>query len=551
MGTYNGTEIMIRPQAGKNRTPEVVRTLLQAQDGTVLKFEEGVYDFYEEGAYEGYFVPACNRSSDKKVIFPLLNRNAITIDGSGARFLFHSKVTPFIVQNCKKVTFQNFSVDFSFERCCIGKVGRVDEKGIEILVDREKYPYFVQNHSLCFEAGNHIFSNAERRFTIRQFTDKSFHCFLASGEIYYKDNETKLPSNVFFCDVQETPDGFVLAYHSDACYRPDLKTGEDLKICYDTYRDNDVFFLERSQDLFFSNVRIYKGEGMGIVGQNCENLELNRFMIQPEKDFPEAYSTTADGVLLSNFTGKVQMDHCVISGTMDDAMSVHGFYARAEKIIGPAKILARILHPSQGGCNVFFPGDRIRIADGIDMNVTGTAEVKESHIEDDPYLIHLEFTEAITGRIKPGDILENPERTPQVEVRNCLFEHTMAIRFGTSKKVLFEKNIVRGRHGVHVNDLLQFWYASGCVNDVAIRDNEFAEIPCAINIHVDRPPQSKMRHKNVTVTGNRFLHCGTALRAQRTDQLCFKDNIFEGVTTKAEIKDCTGDFDGGRTESLM
>ena len=60
---------------GENRTPELVRALLHAQDGTTLSFAKGVYDFYGDGVYRGYFCPGCNRSSDKKVVFPLLHLN--------------------------------------------------------------------------------------------------------------------------------------------------------------------------------------------------------------------------------------------------------------------------------------------------------------------------------------------------------------------------------------------------------------------------------------------------------------------------------------------
>ena len=46
---------------GKNRTSEVVETLLQAENGTEIIFEKGTYDFYMTGTHRGYFSIGCNK----------------------------------------------------------------------------------------------------------------------------------------------------------------------------------------------------------------------------------------------------------------------------------------------------------------------------------------------------------------------------------------------------------------------------------------------------------------------------------------------------------
>ena len=74
----------------RNRTGEIVEALRTAPDGSVIRFEPGIYDFFADDAFSGYFCPSCNKSSDKKVIFPVLRKKNITLDGGGAEFVFHA-----------------------------------------------------------------------------------------------------------------------------------------------------------------------------------------------------------------------------------------------------------------------------------------------------------------------------------------------------------------------------------------------------------------------------------------------------------------------------
>ena len=77
---------------GKNRTKEVVDALLHTTDGTKLVFERGTYDFYADGTYRSYCFIGCNRSGEKRVVFPLLNLKNVTVDGNGSSFVFHDRI---------------------------------------------------------------------------------------------------------------------------------------------------------------------------------------------------------------------------------------------------------------------------------------------------------------------------------------------------------------------------------------------------------------------------------------------------------------------------
>ncbi len=518
---------------GKNRTPEVVRALLHAQDGTTLRFKKGVYDFWAEGACKGYFCPGCNRSSDKKVVFPLLRLNDITVDGGGAQFIFHDRLFPIIAQSCAGVTLKNFSIDFSFPRCCEAAVTEIDEDGFTLAIDGEKYDYGVSPGGNFFiRAGGALFSTCERKMFLEQPRGKGVHCFfLLAGKTFAAD-ET-LPAGMLRCIAEKRPGGVYFRRNADCGFDPGVVPGK-IFISYDERRDNDVMFFDTDSRVHIENVTIYRGAGMGVVGQCCEDMTVKGLTITPHEG--ESFSTTADGMLLTNFSGRLTVENCRIEHTMDDAMSVHGFYSRVERVTAPNKAAVRMQHISQGGINVYFPGDRVCVTDSDGTRETGSAVVRDSCIEDDPYLIFLEFEEDIAELLHPGDYIENPDRTPETVIRSNVFTDFPNLRLGSAKKTVFENNIVRNCSRVLVNDLMRYWHASGRAHDVEIKGNLFENM-YGVGVVMERP-EGDVRHENVRVVDNVFRNCECALDAERVDGLVFRGNRLENVKTAALVRNC-------------
>lgn len=518
---------------GQNRTPEVVEALLHAADGTTLSFAEGTYDFFAEGAYRGYFFPGCNRNGDKQVIFPLLHLRDIKIEANGAEFLFHDRVFPFILQDCENITFRGFSVDFSFPRCLEAVVSAVDEEGFTLEMDMEKSGCAVnENGNLTIQAGGETFSSSERRFFLKQ---QDWVCFLAAGDIYF--DASTAPATIVYCDAEKQDSGVRFRYREgSASVR--FAVGKRLIISYDELRENDVIFLERCRNTEVQDVRILHGAGMGIVGQCCENLHLDNYVVAPDDN--GLSSTTADAILLTNFTGKVHIENCRVDRSLDDAISIHGFYTRVDAITDRCKMTVRMMHMSQAGTNPYFPGDRLVISDGETMCFKGYATVKRSFIRDDPALIYLETAEELHGLLAPGDILENPYRTPEVWIHDCEFRHFPAIRLSSAGKMLFENNTVENCHALLVNDLVRYWSVSSCVRDLTIRNNTFSHMAIGINIITERPDESDVRHKNIRITENLFRNCGTGIAAVCADDLVIRENRFENVSVKYRLENCSG-----------
>jgi GNAT superfamily N-acetyltransferase len=506
---------------GKNRTPEVVDALMRAEPGTVLRFSKGVYDFYADGAYQDIFFPACNRSGDKKVIFPLIRLEDIVIDGGGANFLFHDRVTPFVAQMSKKIRFQDFTMDFSFPRCCVCRVISSTEEGL-LLDMRDSHCDVGVNSAgnLTIQAGRDLFSSCEKRFFLKQGLNM---CFIVAGEYFF--DTTDRPAPFFFCRAEKTEDGIFLRAYPGS-FVPHFNRDE-LMISYDELRENDMFFIDRCDDTTFEYVRIYHGAGMGCVGQLNHNMTFHKFDIKPPEGSGEIYSTTADGILLSNCTGRIDIHECTIHKPMDDVMSVHGIYTVVDKIIAPNKAIVGLMHRSHAGYNPFVSGDELTVSEQGTLRETGTVRVMEAFFRDDLYKLFVRFDGDIRDRLHPGDYLENAMRTPEVSVTDCDFEDFPSIRFGTSRPVYFARNHLKNFHAILLNDLTRYWYSTGQTRHVNIEGNTFENSDSPIQTILERPAGSGARHSFLTVKGNKFINCRCLLRVTDVNNLTFTDNIFE------------------------
>lgn len=360
-----------------------------------------------------------------------------------------------------------------------------------------------------------------------------WHCYLAIGDIFYENNNA--PAPVVYCDAEETENGIYFRYRTGSesvLFTP----GKRLMVSYDELRENDVVYMERCTNTEIEGIRIYHAAGMGIVGQCCENLHMNRYAVDPGDD--GLYATTADAILLTNFFGHVCIENCCIDRPVDDALSIHGFYTHVDTITDRCKVVVRMMHPSQAGTNPYYPGDTLVVCDGETMCYRGTITVKKSYIRDDPALIYLETEESLVGLLQQGDILENPGRTPTVEIKNNIFRNFPAIRLCSAQKMVFANNLVENCSALLVNDLIKYWSVSGCVREMYLQNNTFQNMETGIHIFSERPAESDVRHRNITIAGNVFRNCRTGIKAVSADKLMISENTFQDVKDPIDLRQC-------------
>lgn len=486
----------IRIQKGCT-TAEIVEVLRACPDYTTVLFEKGTYDFSADGARRLYLNPVCNASGEKKVIFPFLYKKDITLDGQGSRFVFHDRVFPFAALGCAGITLRNFSVTFSFMRYCVADATLFPD-GAALKIDASRWDYEVTaDGNLAFRVGNAVISTAEKKFFLEQ---GNTHCFLGAGKRYYEP--VNLPAAYFDTVCEKTADGVFLRYRDAG--NPMLFSDGRLIISYDEDRENDNFFFDGCSDVKMENVTLYRGAGMGVVTQRCENVELSGLVFRPGENGDEVYSTTADGLFFTQDTGLVFIHGCSVTHTMDDAVSIHNIYTTTEQLLSDRKLRVNLC-PSHSGFNPFVPGDTVLVTDGTTHARRGSFTVSDAVVTKDTRVLILTAKEALSDLVRPGDILENHGRSPRVIIRNNTFRSFPCIRLGSGKEIFFGMNTVSDYAAFCVNDLLRYWYAYGTSENVRIIGNTFSFAhSAAIRCTVDRNPEAGVCHGTVTVMRNRI-----------------------------------------------
>ena len=88
-------------------------------EAVVLRFAPGRYDFLEKSMPKEFYAVSASIPLKKKpnrlltIGWWLKGLNHLTIDGSGALFMFHGRVTPFVMDGCEDIELRNFRTDFA------------------------------------------------------------------------------------------------------------------------------------------------------------------------------------------------------------------------------------------------------------------------------------------------------------------------------------------------------------------------------------------------------------------------------------------------------
>jgi hypothetical protein len=264
----------------ENCTPAVIKAISQADDcESIISFDRGTYHFYPEGTAEGEFYPSNNDGGMKKIVFPVFGKKQLTIDGGGSEFIFHGRISPFIIQNSENITIKNFTVDFS--RSCYGQ-GRIvssDDLSFDLSINKTEFPYHLDNDILVFEGEFDEFSTVKMPFLVQEFDPVTKGpgyntpvMFISTGKS--EADLSILPVKTMQLSVTENKDGTL---HFENCTPDVIKykfhTGYDLNIKYEN-RENPGFFVLDSKNTLFENITVYRCTGMGIIGQTSENITV-------------------------------------------------------------------------------------------------------------------------------------------------------------------------------------------------------------------------------------------------------------------------------------
>lgn len=481
-----------------DRSSDVTRMLEEIQDGSRVVFEPGEYHFYPEQAVVKEYCISNNTSGLKHVIFPIIGKKDIEIDGRGAQFVFHGEVVPFVVEESQNIQIKNFSIDWERPFYSQGKILSADNESVVVEIDADAYPYRIENQTMIFEGEGWESSFYEGIYEVNPQTRASAYLSgdgLGAGYVSNLNAEDLGEGRVrlggSFPRIAGVGNVLILRHYRRLC--PGIH-------------------LRHSSDIQIERVVLHHAGAMGVIAQFCENITLQDCSVTPSGE--RLFSTTVDATHFVNCRGQILIDSCLFENQLDDAVNIHGIYFRITKILAPKTIVAERGHPEQYGVAVGFEGDRLNVLHSETLQSYANATIREvEHIDEQFVKISLcEPCEDLTT----GHILENMSWVPDVRIQNCVIRRNRArgILLTTPGAVRIEQNRIAAPGAcIKISGDANCWFESGAVRDVLIRNNLFGEScygpPSWGRAVIDIDPEiitdsAEPFHQNIQIKQNEF-----------------------------------------------
>ena len=501
---------------------DIYRLLTDIKDKKDVKivFEKDTYDISPDYCFEkAVHISNHGWNGYKRVIALLENMENVELDFGGSTLLTHDVITPFAIINSKNITVKNVTLE-NTNICFMQTRVLAHGDGYIELEKMQGADSFFMRHDREFamkykESMFIVVSNIEVNPTTGTLEPGTADHTL--GEYLW---------NMRFEDIG----GGRLRLHGIKRYPP---IGNILIFSAER-RLGCGFFCEDSENIRLENVTVHSCHGMGFLAQTCHNITLDGFNTLRHGD--QYYTANADATHFVNCTGVVTVENCTFEGQLDDALNIHGMYIRIERI-GDGEIFVREVHSQAKGIRVLRAGDRIQVLHPKTLIPYAQKTVKVAeYINEDS--IRLVFEEGNDGITETGHVLESLNRVADLIFRNNIVRHNRArgMLIATKGKVVIENNYFNTSGcAILFQSDGEFWFESGGVYDVDIRNNLFDSCRYSPwgNAIIDCTPrpaedEGKYFHKQISVTSNRFVMINEpVVLFNNVERAIFKNNKIE------------------------
>ena len=548
---YEAARFGLKADSKKNAAPLVQKMLdrIQAEvtpeEEVIIRFEEGQYEFHEKGAaIRTYYISNHDQTLPKKVGISLEGWKNLTLDGQGARFVFHGRMLPLSLLRSENCRLQNFSIDFATPHIAQVTVVENDpQKGITF----EPAPWV--NYRITKDS---IFETYGEGWTLQQgwgiaFDGKTRH-------VVYRTSDIACPTK----EAMQIGERRILAPRwKDSRLVPGTVVamrGWD--------RPAPGIFLSHDKNTTLENVKVHYAEGMGLLAQLCEDITLERFGVCLKGDNdPRYFTTQADATHFSGCKGKIVSCNGLYEGMMDDAINVHGTYLKVVRRIDDRTLIGRYMHDQSWGFEWGRPGDTVQFVRSKTMELAGstnTIATIRPHGQEEMDGVReflITFTDPVDAAIQEQEKfgIENLTWTPEVVFAGNTIRNNRArgALFSTPKKTIVEDNLFDHTSGTAI--LLcgdcNGWYETGACRNVIIRKNRFVNAltnlfqftNAVISIYPEIPDlqhQQQYFHGGkdggIVIEENEFeMFDAPVLYAKSVDGLVFRRNV---IKTNQEYK---------------
>ncbi len=527
--TIRITQLGLQPDSRVNATPFVNEAVKMCKErpGSVLFFPKGRYDFWPQHAIErDYYESNTSDINPKRLAIFFEKMDGITLDGGGSEFIMHDRIQPVTLDNCSNAVLKNFTIDWDVPLIGQGEVTAIGKDYFDLRIDPCKYPYLIENGKLVF-VGEGWKSAVTRMMELDVYTGVIQNGDRALGS---KWNEYK---------AAELVPGMI-RIQRDGGFRRYPKVGNILSLRHGE-RDHAGMFINESCNVAMSDITIHHTAGLGILCQYAENLSFDNVDVVPNKAKGRYFSGHDDGIHAMGCKGYIRVTNCEWQYLMDDPINIHGTCVRITEVISPTKVKCRFMESMSVGLRWAVPGDNVGFIDNKTM-CTEEENLAKTFTKLNDREFVLETEKPFSAGIKAGMALENRTWTPDVEVRNCRFLSNRArgLLVSTPGKVVIEDNFFASSgSAILIAGDANYWYESGAVRDVLIRNNrfdascltsgyQFTEAVISILPEIPEPDPSRPFHRNIRIEDNHFSSADyPILFATSVDGLTFSGNTIE------------------------
>jgi len=515
----------------KENTVAKINELIErlSDEPAIIVFPKGRYDFYPDSNYlKDYYESNTYDINPKRLAIFLHHKKNITIDAQGSDFIYHDHIQPITIDQCENITIKNLNIDWENPLTAEAEVLEADSTHILVSIDSLQFPHHVHDKGITLAAdsweaewrlsGGSWLIEIDQNHIIPPHTG-DHGC--VNGNLQEVRYSAVSPSRVLMQGhFTKTP-----------------AIGNRLIIRHSS-RDHAGIFLFHSTNLKLHNINVYHTSGLGILSQYCENLEFKKVNTIPNPHKNRFLSGHDDGLHFMACKGEIIIDSCSAQGLMDDPINIHGTYVPLTEILSDSSLRCRFAHDMSKGLIWAEKGDTIGFVLKKNMQTKAYAIVSQFKSINE-YDFILKFNTALPEDIDTLFSLENMSWTPNVSITHCFAGSNRARGYliSTPGKVLIAHNVFEtSGSAILIAGDANYWYESGAVRDITIRDNEF-RWPCnsssyqfcnaIISIYPEIPQLDSLLpyHQNIRIENNSFHTADfPILYAKSVDGLYFNHN---------------------------
>jgi len=326
------------PDSGEDASEalrKAVATIGKREIPTVLCFESGRYDFH---APEG-------QDDRVNIVARLRGIRDLIIDGGGAEFIAHGRLMLFLAEECERLTIRNFSLDWERPYITQASIVALGDGHVDLAIDRKRYPYHIEKGRIRFTD-----ETWEREIDPESYSTAYDP---QSGAVLYGTRDCPLSDRnaVFRGEAREIAPDTVRFFGT--VDRP-LPIGTELALYHGRYLSNAMTVVN-CRNVCFEKIDLRHSPGMGVYGLRSENILLKAVCTVVNRSEKRRFSCAADAFHFTNCRGLIELDGCNCNGQGDDALNIHGIYARIVAVSKDRKQIELF--------GVRFPAERVFKAD--------------------------------------------------------------------------------------------------------------------------------------------------------------------------------------------